>query len=363
MARRLAPILLVALIAAACSGGEAADTSTTTTTPPPTTTTTAATTTSSSTTSTSTTTTTVPVITAPLNGLPVDDAADLERRVIAIKMDNHPNARPQSGLQEADAVYELRVEGGFTRFIALFHQTDSGYVGPIRSGRPTDPELVIYLGATFMTAGANYWVTPLIRSLGTNYLSNETLGTRRISSRRAPHNLYGDTTQMRDIADEPPYEFPDDPPPEIFAFADIVLDGEDATEVTLDWASGHTVTWEWDGSQYLRYEGSTAHSWLGIDGDSDQVAFDTLVVIEGPYYLAAPPNNGEGALLPSIDTIGSGEVHVFAQGKVVSGTWNRAAIDLPFQLVAEDGGVLQVPPGRPWISVFPENRDVTWSTG
>jgi hypothetical protein len=45
----------------------------------------------------------------------------------------------------------------------------------------------------------------------------------------------------------------------------------------------------------------------------------------------------------------------------VTGTWNRAAIDVPFQLVAEDGGVLQIPPGRPFISVFPENRSVSWS--
>ncbi|NNF69165.1 MAG: hypothetical protein HKN01_05285, partial [Acidimicrobiia bacterium] len=121
---------------------------------------------------------------------------------------------------------------------------------------------------------------------------------------------------------------------------------------------GHTVNWEWDGETYLRFDQGAAHSWLGIDGDSDQIAFDTLVVIKGRFYLAAPPG-GDG-ILPSIDTVGSGDVLVFSQGKVVTGTWNRGSIEVPFQLVAEDGSEIRVPPGRPWISVFPSSRDVTW---
>ncbi|MCP3976979.1 MAG: DUF3048 domain-containing protein, partial [bacterium] len=141
--RLVALLMSFALLAAACSGDGADPITTTTaiTTLPPVSTT-GATTVASSTTTTSTSTTTTtttlgPQNPSPLNGLNVEDPELLERRAIAVKVDNHWNARPQSGIQEADMVYELLVEGGLTRFIAVFHHSDSGYVGPIRSLRPT----------------------------------------------------------------------------------------------------------------------------------------------------------------------------------------------------------------------------------
>ena len=123
-------IAAVALLAAACTSSDSAET---TTTAPPTTTTTTTTTTTlppatTTSTSTTTTTTTLPPIAGTINGLPADDDL-VDRRVVAVKIDNHPKARPQSGLQSADAVYEILVEGGLTRFIALFHQSDDTYVG------------------------------------------------------------------------------------------------------------------------------------------------------------------------------------------------------------------------------------------
>jgi hypothetical protein len=125
-------VVAFALILAACTGANA-DEATTTTTPTTTTSTTRPTTTATEAT---TTTETAPGPASPLNGLPAEDPTLLDRGVMAVKIDNHWNARPQSGLQEADAVYELVVEAGLTRFIALFHDNDSDYLGPMRSGRP-----------------------------------------------------------------------------------------------------------------------------------------------------------------------------------------------------------------------------------
>ncbi len=104
------------LILAACGGTSADETTTTTTTVPTTTTTTSATTTTTEAPTTTTTEELGPV--SPLNGLPAEDPTLLERGVLAVKIDNHWKARPQSGLQTADAIYELPVEG-VTRFIAL----------------------------------------------------------------------------------------------------------------------------------------------------------------------------------------------------------------------------------------------------
>src|SRR5680860_1000202 len=156
-------LVAVALLAAACSSG-ADDTTTTaaaTSSTSEATTTTAPTTTTP--TSTTTTTTLAPGIGPTINGLNAE--RDLyERRVVAVKIDNHPAARPQSGLQEADAVYEVLVEGGLTRFIAMFHQSDSEYVGPNRSGRPTDSGLMAPLGGPFQISGAQSWVCLLYTS-------------------------------------------------------------------------------------------------------------------------------------------------------------------------------------------------------
>ncbi|MFZ0491675.1 MAG: DUF3048 domain-containing protein [Acidimicrobiia bacterium] len=192
--RHLLIVGALCALLAACSGK--AEPTTTTTTQPATTSTVTTTTTTQP-----TTTTTEPVVLAPLNGLPVTDPTTIDRRVLAVKIDNHPAARPESGIQEADAVIELPVEG-ITRFMALFNVNDSTYLGPVRSGRPTDPTLVKPLGGTFAISGAQSWVLDIIHKDDVPMIVDSRPGMFRISSRAAPHNLYGDTTALRQVADD-----------------------------------------------------------------------------------------------------------------------------------------------------------------
>ena len=93
---------------------------------------------------------------SPFTGLELPPEIWLKRprRVIAFKIDNNLNARPQSGLQEADSVMEILVEGGMTRFLAFYMDRSSTYVGPIRSARPTDPTLVRPYGGILVVSGA-----------------------------------------------------------------------------------------------------------------------------------------------------------------------------------------------------------------
>jgi hypothetical protein len=79
----------------------------------------------------------------PLTGLEADDELLLDRRVLAVKIENSPDARPQMGLEEADVVYEEEAEGGITRFIVLYHCDDADRIGPIRSARETDPVVLL----------------------------------------------------------------------------------------------------------------------------------------------------------------------------------------------------------------------------
>ncbi len=362
--RRRAPLLLLVLtlVAAACGGS--GDT-TTTTAPPPSsaaapTTTAAPGATGASPTPRRVTTTTAPIdltTASLLNGLPADDPAALDRRVMAIKIDNHANARPQSGLPEADAVFEIRVEGGLTRFIALFHDNDTAYLGPVRSGRPTDGSVVAPLGAPFVISGAQPWVSRFIAQLGVETIG-EVQGTYRVRGRSAPHNLYADTVVLRSTADGRGYA--DEPPARWFRLGEFDGPPNTAGEVVLDWSDSTTVTWRWDGERYLRWHDGAPHEWVDADGNRGQVAADVLIVVEGTLYTAYDPA-GAGSAVPATETVGEGRALVFADGRAAEGVWRRDSAQEMFELFTADGEPLEVPPGVPWVSVFPNQREVTWS--
>jgi len=356
-----------ALAATACSGSGTATTaapsttaatSTTTTTASPTSTT-AATSTTTSTTTTTTTTTTVPQgPTSLLNGIPLPDPTTLERRVMAVKMDNHPDARPQSGVQQADAVYELLVEGGLSRFILLFHESDTDYLGPIRSGRPTDPGLIKPLGAPLVLSGAQSWVFGWFGDRDVNAIGEIGKGTFRISSRRAPHNLYGDTSELREVADGRGYS--DDPPPDpMFTFGEW-SGGEEAARVELSFSDRNNVMWEWDGARWVRSINDVAHEWVDENGVTGDISADTIVVLFAERYTACPPPGVKGSCVPALDTIDANPAWVLARGEIIEGTWRRDSIEEFFTLTDEDGQVITLPPGIPWVTVFPDNRPASW---
>jgi len=150
-------IALAGIALAACGGGGDSSESTTTSVAPTTVATTEAPTTVPE------TTTTVPVPRMPLTGQPVVDEAIAVRPAIAAKIDNHPGARPQTGLNEADIVYEENVEK-WTRFAVVFHSQGADPVGPIRSGRSQDINILTSLNRPlFLWSGGNAAVTSLIQ--------------------------------------------------------------------------------------------------------------------------------------------------------------------------------------------------------
>jgi hypothetical protein len=316
----------------------------------------------------------------------VADAAALDRRVVAVKIDNHWEARPQSGIEQADAVYELLVEGGLTRFIALFHHSDSEYLGPVRSGRPTDPTLVKFLGAPLQISGAQPWISSLIAGYGVKLLGDNGTTTFRIGSRGAPHNLYSSTVLMREESDRRGY--PDDPPTQpIFDFGEPTPGAAGAGEITLDWSDRPEVRWEWTGTEYVRFNGDNPHDYRKLPAEEDssdngsdeetasdeeeaagedepeqldfQIATDTLVVITATRYWASS-SSGAGSAVPALDTVGSGTAYVFYAGLVVEGMWQRDSVDERFELTLEDGSPITLPAGRLWISIFPNDKRVSW---
>ncbi len=131
----------------------------------------------------------------PLTGLPITDPALAQRQALVVKIDNHPDARPQSGLNAADLVYEENVEQ-LTRFAAVFQTNYAGPVGPIRSGRTQDVMLLGSLNKPmFAWSGGNAGVTQAIDGsdffvvrVDANEFASQA-GTYRANDREAPHNL------------------------------------------------------------------------------------------------------------------------------------------------------------------------------
>ncbi|MGH8928569.1 MAG: DUF3048 domain-containing protein [Acidimicrobiia bacterium] len=345
-------LLVLALFVAACTASATTETSI------PTTSSTTSTTRPVVTTITRATTTTEPLATSPINGMPVEDEELLERRVIAVKVDNHANARPQSGIDQANAIIEVPVEG-ITRFIALFHDADATYLGPVRSGRPTDGKLLRPLGAVFAISGGQDWILTGIRREGVEIIGEVRPALFRIRSRRAPHNLYTDTNLLRAVADE--RDYPDEPPPPLFEFGDLPAGADRAHEVVMNFGNGFVVIWTYDATdnRYVReFNGSEAEV-IDQEGEAGPVTADTLVVMLARRFVEQAPAGATS--VPAVDTVGEGEAYVFAAGRVIQGSWSRESTEDLIVLTDEDGEPMPVPPGHLWISFVPEQNGIDFS--
>ena len=286
------------------------------------------------------------------------------KRVIAFKIDNNINARPQSGLQEADAVHEILVEGGMTRFLAFFMDKTSSYLGPIRSARPTDPTVVRPYGGTLVVSGATDGLIPAIRDLGVPVLEEQSAPSMfRIASRNAPHNLYADTELVRQKINERGFFFLQPGPKPLYP---IGLDQRNwnsgANKITIKYSEFTTVIWKIDGEQYSRFiidnysenKEATAHNFISQDGNyTDILKTETIVVIQGPLY------KDKATTLPSVLTVGVGNAYVFNNGNYIKGTWRRGDISETFDLVDENQNPILVPPSTQWVHILPNDGEVS----
>ncbi len=175
---------------------------------------TSTTTSSSSTTTLPVTTTTNPVWLAPLTGLPDPTELTRHRSALTIKIDNTPEAHPQYGIQDADVVYEEIVEGGITRLAAIFNSRLPTMVGPIRSVRRTDPQIVFPLGGIFAFSGGAQYAITAIAAAPVKLIQESNAGAAmfRDSHRPPPHNLFGNAQLLMTYGGVPK------PPPALFTY-------------------------------------------------------------------------------------------------------------------------------------------------
>ena len=296
-------------------------------------------------------------INSPVNGLPMPSGSN-NSIVIGIKNDNNVRARPQSGPQKADAVFEVLVEGGMTRFINIFYQSDTSYHGPIRSARPTDPTVLRPLGGVLVASGATGGLIPEINDMGVPVITDRRPEYFRISSRKAPHNLYADTSKLKSIAVSKGYKKVNVPQP-LFPWGDPTFENWQNNSFLSLVFSGYTeTTWTWNGSSYLRtyydaYQNqnkNNIHNWLDENGNTGQISVDTVIALFCEPYV-------HPLQLPSVKTVGEGRAIILHAGKMLDAKWKRGSNLDPFHITDNNNNILYVPKGKVWISLVPNTKN------
>lgn len=320
----------------------------------------AVTTTTTTTTTTPTTTTTKPKPkpesqASRLTGLTIKDKNVRNRPVVAIKIDNDPvKAVPQSGISQADVVYEIQVEGHITRLLALFHSTDAQNVGPVRSARASEIALLEELNQPLFTwHGANAVMGAQVRQSAIHPRSIDDISHLfyRDGSRPAPHNSFvHGTAQIRETAPAGAKG----PTKSLFAFAKKGQKpsphAKPATAVDINFTDGRrtsSVHYDWDGNRrkWMRSQAGRPH----VDTANQHVGVDNVIVRFTPAVDEG--RDSAGSAVPTAQFVGEGEVWVFTRGTVTVGKWVKPNNKTPTKYLDADGKQIRMTPGKTWVSV------------
>jgi hypothetical protein len=307
-----------------------------------------------------------PVPFNPLTGLQVADQSLIRRRLVAVKIDNAPEARPPIGLGQADMVYEELAEGGLTRFIAMFLQNEPDPVGPVRSARLTD----IYLGEEWnwllAYAGAGTTTGKLLSQSLVPLFKAPELGEKldgtpyfRDPKRVVPHNLFVHISQVREDAKKDPGI---EPEVEIrpFPFASPPETGPLRT-INMPYVPMAAVVWRYDegANTWKRTMANQPH----VDGLTGQQITAENVVIQYAKIFTASNVEPDPAGNPVLDADirGTNKLRVLHSGQMFEGTWTKEHDRAKTQYQLADGSPMPFRPGRVWIHIVPEDFQASWT--
>jgi hypothetical protein len=291
--------------------------------------------------------------TFPLTGMPATDARKAARRAVAVKIDNNSAARPQSGIDHADIVYEEFTEG-ITRFVVVFQSGDAPQVGPVRSVRPADPNIVKPLGAPLAFSGGSPAVLSVVNNAGlTQITENDTATLKRRAGRSAPHNLYTTTDLLFAKAGTgtPPPAFasflkPDDAAPP--------AGGTPATSLRLAPAPGVTAAYTWSAGARL-WSRSTDGKPHVLEGGA-QISPRNIIVQFTPYL-----NFPADSKVKYPEVVGSGDALVFVNGTQVKAKWNKSSAASVTTYTDLSGKPIVLSPGQTWVHLQQPGSAVTVS--
>ena len=300
-------------------------------------------------------------VTAPLTGIKYEDttaeAKQLTRPSVACKIDNSEAARPQLGLNSTDIVFDEMVEGGLTRLVAVWHSTQPTSIGPVRSIRPMDPDIISPFGGIVCFSGGQ---ARFVKMMGQTNVFNASETTeqgkgtfRRSSDRYAPHNVMVDVDKLAGhhtdlAAPQMMFDFAAD-----IAGATASTAGKPAEKFTARYPAA-TATWVPDslGTTWLRNQDGKPH----LDAaDKSQIHATNVVVLNvgiDRSYL-----DGKYGNVPKTILVGKGTGFVFTGGKYVAVNWSKADQKSKINLMDSTGAAILLAPGNTWVELLPKSPE------
>lgn len=290
-----------------------------------------------------------------LTGLQVDPAVN-KRQITGIIIENSPDARPQSGLHEADIIYEAIAEGGITRFLALYQDSAPKYIGPVRSARPYFLDWLMPFDASIAHVGGSPKALQQIRSLGLKDLDQfaNSGAYERVSSRYAPHNVYTSIAKLDALEKQKGFKTSDittfkrknnETPAETIKAATVKFN------ISRDL---YNVTYKYDkkNNNYTRVMGGKTHK----DEKSGKTIKPKVVI--ALVMTKGLESDGQHT---KYGTVGKNTMFVFQDGTVIKGTWKKSDRDKQFQFLRSDGTEIELNPGQTWISIVSAQNGVTYT--
>ncbi len=291
-----------------------------------------------------------------LTGLQVDPSIN-QRPVTGVMIENSTDARPQSGLDQAGVVFEAIAEGGITRFLALFQDTQPDYLGPVRSARPYFLQWCMGFDCALAHVGGSPEALSDIKSWGVKDLDQfyNSSAYRRISSRYAPHNMYANMAGLNQIESNKGYgtahytSLPrkaDSPSPTPNAASiNLAISGAD-----------YNVTYAYDAASnsYNRSEGGVPHTVVNAAGQTTQLSPKVVVALVMQYGLEADNHHSQ------YNVVGSGQAYVFQDGTVTPATWSKTSAQAALTLTGSDNQPVKLNAGQTWFTALANASLVTY---
>jgi len=300
----------------------------------------------------------------PLTGLPVS-AARLDQRAVAVCIPSDRQARPQSGLSQADVVYEYLVDGDrATRMTGIFWGEDVPLIGPIRSARLINFYLGHMYNAGTMCSGASDHIRRLLRDMADfPYFDIDLDNSHGLlpysflvgnGLTRFHTSTAGFRSWLEDTAREQPMDL------QGFEFGEPPAGGMPVSRVRIPYPAATQATVDFryypDAGQYLRFVADEPH----VDRNGQyQIAPQNVIVQYVPHASTFLIEDALGSRSLDHDIFGSGPVYVFRNGLMYEGTWHTGALGQLVKFRTADGRIIPLKPGRSWIALVPDNYQLT----
>jgi len=295
-------------------------------------------------------------VSCPLGGEMIERSS-LYIRPVAVMLDNHPAARPQAGLEQAEVVYEILAEGNITRYLAIYMHGGDQLVGPVRSARYYYIDKSMEYNAIYLHAGGSPEAWDDIARLKIPSFNAMIMGAPlywRAKHRREPHNVYTSLDRIQASADDRGYNKTEGTQVHIFNHEDTDLEGEGAGKVVVKYLQNYRVSYEYSDRDgvYMRYVMDKPH--VDENNTDCQLQAKNVIVQEAGHKVV----DSEGRR--NINLVGSGKGIYITNGSYVPVTWEKADRRSPTKFYHEDGTRVRLNPGKTWIQVVPALGSVTF---